>query len=1186
MIHGKRILYIGLAIGVFVGLYLSSRYNYLLFHSLAEIFSILVACGIFVVAWNARRFLDNLYLLFIGIAYLFVGGLDLLHTLAYKGMGVFQGYGTDLPTQLWIAARYLESLSLLVAPLFLGRKLKVNFVFLGYSLAFSLLLGSIFYWNVFPTCFVEGTGLTSFKKVSEYVISVILCASIVALVRKRRDFDTDVLRLLITSICVTIGSEVAFTLYVHAYGFANLIGHYFKIVSFYLIYRAFIETGLRRPYSLLFRSLQESEERFRQLAENVRDVFWIGSPDWKEVLYISPTYEEVWCRSCESLYQQPHSWLDAVAEEDRERVIAEIDKKSAGDLSEPEFPEYRVVRPDGSVRWILARAFPIHNECGEIYRIAGIAEDITERKQAEEEIVRARDEWERTFDSVPDLIMILDNEHRIVRVNRATATKLGRNPAEVVGLHCYELIHGTDEPPSFCPHAALLMDGEEHSTEIHEDRLRGNFLLSVSPLRDGNGQLMGSVHVARDITQRKRQEEELRRYRDELQELVRERTAELQEQLRFERLISDLSAKFINVRFDRIDQEIESGLKQILDIFALDRCGIFEAFPERNEAYQMHIAVAENVGPVPMGINVVPHYPWIMSKVLSGQSVAIKTEDLPPEAAEDRERSEQAGSRYGVYIPLIVGGVVSHIISIHICRSDLVLSEDFIPRLRLLGEILVAALERGRSSNALQESETKYRIVADNTYDWAYWEGTDGTLLYVSPSCERVTGYAPDTFTGNPSLIREIIVSEDRDIWDRHRQESQEDGVRGEIQFRIRRRDGEVRWIEHACRAVRDDRDAFLGRRGSNRDITDRKTAEEEIRRKEHSLVEAQRIAHLGSWEYNYQNNEMTASDETFHISGLDPQQSPVAYETFLGLVHPDDREAVKAALSRTMEDPEAGYDQHYWLMRPDGAERFVHARGEIQRDETGRPVRLIGTMHDISEQKLAQNALQESKEALSKSREEYKTLAGKLLTVQEAERGRLARELHDDVTQRLAVMAIQTGKMEQQLQQASNPVAKQLKGLRDEIVKLAEDIHAISRQLHPSILDDLGLIDAIRSGCIRFGQDEGIPVHFRPSKVRENVPNDVALTLYRILQESLRNIAKHAHATQVRVSLTDRDNVLHLSIEDNGKGFDPEQARGKGGLGLASMEERADLIGGEFSIRSHPGDGTVVKVRALLPRE
>jgi len=261
-----------LVIGLLIlfGLYLTSQYSYLLFHSLAEIFSIVVACGIFMVSWNARRFMDNNYLLFIGIAYLFVAGLDLLHTLAYRGMGVFPGYDANLPTQLWIASRYLESLSLLVALLFVRRQLNAHLAFLGYAVVCSLLLGSIFYWDVFPDCYLEGTGLTPFKIVSEYVICLILAASITLLLRYRQVFDPDVLRLLVLSIAVTIASELAFTRYVSVYGFANMVGHFLKIISFYLIYRAIIATALLKPYSVMFRDLKASEEALRQYASDLQ----------------------------------------------------------------------------------------------------------------------------------------------------------------------------------------------------------------------------------------------------------------------------------------------------------------------------------------------------------------------------------------------------------------------------------------------------------------------------------------------------------------------------------------------------------------------------------------------------------------------------------------------------------------------------------------------------------------------------------------------------------------------------------------------------------------------------------------------------------------------------------------------------------------------------------------------------
>jgi len=182
-----------------IGLYCISLYNYLLFHSLAEIFSIVVACGIFIIVWNSRELLTNNYILFLGIAYLFIGSIDLLHTLAYKGMGVFDGYGANLPTQLWIAARYMESISLCIAPCLFqfSRKIKLVNVVITYSIITFLLFISIFTLQIFPDCFIEGQGLTVFKKLSEYIISLILIGSIVLLFKHKENFDPDIFKLLV-----------------------------------------------------------------------------------------------------------------------------------------------------------------------------------------------------------------------------------------------------------------------------------------------------------------------------------------------------------------------------------------------------------------------------------------------------------------------------------------------------------------------------------------------------------------------------------------------------------------------------------------------------------------------------------------------------------------------------------------------------------------------------------------------------------------------------------------------------------------------------------------------------------------------------------------------------------------------------------------------------------------------------
>jgi len=253
---------------ILVGLYITSHYNYLLFHTIAEMFSIIIACSIFILAWNSRTIVDNNYLIFIGVAYLSVAVMDFLHTIGYSGMGVFQKHEANLGTQLWIGARYLESISLMIAPLMIGRNVRPKHIFISFGLICSILIVSIFYWDIFPVCFIEGSGLTPFKKISEYIISLILGASIITMHRSRSKFDPDVYTLLIASIILTIAAETAFTFYVHAYGLSNLIGHYFKMISFYLIYRAIICTGLEKPYNLLFREIEAHRENLMELVED------------------------------------------------------------------------------------------------------------------------------------------------------------------------------------------------------------------------------------------------------------------------------------------------------------------------------------------------------------------------------------------------------------------------------------------------------------------------------------------------------------------------------------------------------------------------------------------------------------------------------------------------------------------------------------------------------------------------------------------------------------------------------------------------------------------------------------------------------------------------------------------------------------------------------------------------------
>lgn len=252
-------------VGVVLGIYLSSRYTYVLFHGLVELVSIAIAFAIFILAWNTRTYLTNNYLRLLGIGYAFIAAIDLVHTFAFQGMNVFPSYGVNLAPQLWLAARYLQAITLVAAPLVLGRKMRDHAVFVIYAAAVTALLTTIFY-GYFPDCMIAGKGLTRFKINSEYVICGILLVALGLLYWKRKSFEPRIMALIVLSIVCTIASELAFTAFVSMYDFSNKFGHFAKLAAFYLIYRAILVTGLKEPFELIFRDLMLAEESLRKQA--------------------------------------------------------------------------------------------------------------------------------------------------------------------------------------------------------------------------------------------------------------------------------------------------------------------------------------------------------------------------------------------------------------------------------------------------------------------------------------------------------------------------------------------------------------------------------------------------------------------------------------------------------------------------------------------------------------------------------------------------------------------------------------------------------------------------------------------------------------------------------------------------------------------------------------------------------
>ena len=467
----------------------------------------------------------------------------------------------------------------------------------------------------------------------------------------------------------------------------------------------------------------------------------------------------------------------------------------------------------------------------------------------------------------------------------------------------------------------------------------------------------------------------------------------------------------------------------------------------------------------------------------------------------------------------------------------------------------------------LQASEDRISLAADaaDLYCWE-WEipsdqvwttGTGRNALDWRPS-------RPLTF----EQVMERVHPDDRESMRQALQRSVEGGGDYEVDYRLVTPGVDTRWLAARGRCEFDRDGKPLRMRGVTIDITKRRQAEEALIASEQRVSLAADAANLRCWVHDLVTDQMWATQTGRNVLGWWPSR-PLTFEQFTERVHPDDRESVRRAVQRSRED-RSDYEAEYRLVVPGGGTRWVAARGRREFDRDGKPLRMRGVTIDITKRRQAEEAARE--------------LSGRLINAQEEERSRLARELHDDVTQRLALLAIDAGRGERNLPSAAGGTA--MRAMRESLIRLSEDVHALAYRLHPSILEDLGLIEALKTECERFGRVASIPVDLKAQEVPDPLPHAVALCLYRIAQEALRNVGRHARASAVQVSLRRLDGGVQLAVRDNGAGFDPAQQRDRPSLGHASMRQRIYQLNGELEVESAPGHGTTVLAWVPLKEE
>ena len=595
-----------------------------------------------------------------------------------------------------------------------------------------------------------------------------------------------------------------------------------------------------------------------------------------------------------------------------------------------------------------------------------------------------------------------------------------------------------------------------------------------------------------------------------------------------------------------------------------------------------------------------------------------------------------------------------------------------------------SALERKRAEDGLRESDERYRWIVENTTEGISVADSNFCITFVNRQMAEMLGYDPDEMLGRSVL--DFVFPEDveqkRQSFERRRA-----GLRERYEDRFRHKDGSAVSVQIGSTPIFNVSGEFGGALVMISDISERKRAEQVLHARDKELLEAQRVAHVGSWVWDPETDNISWSEESYRIAGRDPNLPPVNFREQRRLYTPESWERLQRGVEEALRNG-TPYELDLELVRRDGIKKWIRTRGEAHRDATGRVALLRGTTQDITDRKNAEEALRESEsrfrnvfqdagvgmiiasldgrflavnptfcEYLGYSEEELlrmtveevtqpedwplfsaklqeavatgasfrrfekrcrhksgctvymessvsliRTPDGKpqyfvgeslnvterkmveqslaqanlrLIDAQEEERARIARDLHDDINQRLALLAIALQQLGRDLPESAADLGQRLDELFEQTIEISTDVQSISHELHPSKLEYFGIVSAITSFCQELEKKQKLEIHFSNENAPATVPRETSICLFRVLQEALRNAVKHSGVRRFEVCLYGTPGGIGLRVSDSGVGFDVENS--KWGLGLISMRERLRLVQGALSIRTKPGGGTTI---------
>lgn len=484
--------------------------------------------------------------------------------------------------------------------------------------------------------------------------------------------------------------------------------------------------------------------------------------------------------------------------------------------------------------------------------------------------------------------------------------------------------------------------------------------------------------------------------------------------------------------------------------------------------------------------------------------------------------------------------------------------------------LLLAALikERERVQDNIRQKEERFQLALEaaqmGTWDWQIAEDQ----VEWTGHTKRVVGFVPSGPNPKADEIFSLILDEDRARVIEEVTAAQERGGSFETEFRMTAKDGSVRWLRGVGKVVQDSNGRPITITGVNLDVTERQLAAQKI----HETSERNRAMLRALPDMVF----LLSSDGVFlDYNVRDEKQLFHAPEVFMGkslrdTLPPDLAERLMESLSNTLLTDTTEILE-YSLMMPDGERHYESRMIQTEGDK------VICIVRDTTDRQRATEALKESQQKLRHSHTQIRHLLGRVIDVQESERRRISRELHDDLSQRVATLSVAISRLKKKLPLPDNQLLNELDTLRENTNRLTEEIRNLSHQLHPAVLEHLGLVTALESYIETFRDEEGIDVNLIAHVGEEKIPFQSSICLYRVAVEALRNVSRHSGASKATVSLQRFDNSIELQVSDRGRGFDVEAARKGAGLGLVSIEERLRLLQGSCEVRSADSGTTLV---------